>query len=1058
MKYLPLFLAILFLLASFDTNAQRSRRRSSSPPPPSFQVDKFQALQWRTIGPFRGGRSVAVVGHPSDPLTYFFGSTGGGVWKTTDAGISWANISDRDFKSGSVGAIAVAPSDPNVLYVGMGEHAVRGVMTSHGDGVYKSTDGGASWQSMGLPNARHIAAIRIHPQNPDLVYVAVQGALYNNSDERGVYRTIDGGASWEKVHFVNATTGAADLSMDANNPRILYAGMWDHQRSPWQIRSGGPGSGIWKSTDGGTTWKKLEEGLPKEMGKVAVAVSPANPNRIYANIEAKEEEGGVYRSDDGGNSWKQVNHERVTVARAWYYIEIFADPMDENTVYVLNAPLLRSIDGGKTFEKIANPHSDQHDLWINPRQPQTMILANDGGACITFNGGKTWSTQNNQPTAQFYRVITDNQFPYHVYGGQQDNSTVAIASRTMGGGITTDDWYPVAGGESAFIAFNPNDPEKVYGTSIQGTISVWDTQTETEKSIMAYPSLNLGRLPKDMKYRFNWNNPIVAKPQDPNVLYYGAQLVLRTNDGGLSWTEISPDLTRDEAEKQGDGGTPYTNEAAGGEVYNTISYLACSALEEGLIWVGTDDGLVHITRDEGNTWRPVSPPNLGEALINAIEVSPRDSGVAYLAVTKYKFGDLSPMIYFTNNYGASWQRMDKGIAKEHFVRVVREDPKNKNLLYAGTEGGLYISFDRGNSWQPFQNNLPPCPITDLTIRDNDLVAATSGRAFWILDDLGALQQSMGKPDSTRLKLFTPKPTYKFTTGSPKENPAGQGQNPLNGVIFDYYLPHSFNDSTELILEISDANGNRIRTLSNQKPENFKPWEGGPPPPQVLPSKPGLNRFSWDLRRETLPAVDQVFVMGDYRGSLVGPGTYTFQLSADTFLVGTQVQVLADPRLRAIATPAEHEAQQQVLRSIEQAVRDIHLAVNRLRAVKIQLEERLALIEDRDDLPELKELGKAVQKDIAEWEAQLIQAKQKTFQDVINFPNQLSAEMLYLKAQVDSHVPALTESATARWEELSSIWEDQKKRMIRIIEDRIGNFNRMYEKRRVPALIVPNPKD
>ncbi|RMG88640.1 MAG: glycosyl hydrolase, partial [Bacteroidetes bacterium] len=728
MKKYRIFLFFLLGISPLFLFAQKKNKRARNAPSAVFDAEVFKSLQFRNIGPFRGGRSNAVSGVRGDDQTYYFGSVGGGVWKTTDAGISWKNVTDGFLASGSVGAIAVAPSDANVVYVGMGEHAVRGVMTSHGDGMYKSTDAGKTWSHIGLKDARHIAAIRVHPTNPDVVFVAVQGALWGPSADRGVYKTTDGGQTWRKVLFVNETTGAADLSMDATNPRILYAGMWDHQRFPWQVRSGGPGSGIWKSVDGGETWQALKKGLPEAMGKVAVDVSPANPNRVYANIEA--EKGGVYRSDDGGKSWKRVNSDRVTVARAWYYIEIFAHPTDENIVYVLNAPVLRSIDGGKTFESVPNPHSDQHDLWINPDRPDNMILANDGGACITFNAGRSWSTQQNQPTAQFYRVIADRRFPYHLYGGQQDNSTVCIASRTSGGGIGVRDWYPVSGGESAFLAFDPDHPDLVYGNSIQGFMEVYDHKTGETKGIMAYPQLNLGTLPRDMKYRFNWNNPLVADPHDPTVLYHGAQLVLKSADGGYSWTEISPDLTRNDPEKHNAGGVPYTNEAAGGEVYNTLSYLACSPKEAGVIWAGSDDGLVHLTRDGGKNWANVTPAGLPESLINAIEVSPHDPATAYLAVTRYKWNDLAPMIFVTHDYGKTWSKKVAGIPGDNFVRVVREDPVKKGLLYAGTEHGLYVSFDGGEKWSRFQSNLPVCPITDLAVHDNDLLVATSGRAFW----------------------------------------------------------------------------------------------------------------------------------------------------------------------------------------------------------------------------------------------------------------------------------------------------------------------------------------
>ncbi len=1043
MKQTLTILLLCCTIAAFPQNKKTSNQ-------PTTQLQHFDSLKFRNIGPFRGGRSNAVTGVLGDPMTYYFGSTGGGVWKTEDAGYTWSNISDGFFKSGSVGAIAIAPSDKNVIYVGMGEHAVRGVMTSHGDGVYKSTDGGQTWKHIGLPDSRHIAAIRVHPQNPDLVYVAVQGALYGPSGQRGIYRSKDGGATWEKVLFINENTGAADLSMDLNNPRILYAGMWDHQRLPWKVRSGGTGSGLWKSTDGGDSWEKLTEGLPEKMGKVSVDVSPANPQRVYANIEA--EKGGVFRSDNGGKSWQQVNSQRVTVARAWYYIEIFADPVNPDVVYVLNAPVLKSTDGGRSFKPVPNPHGDQHDLWINPDNPQNMILANDGGGCITFNGGKVWSSQRNQPTAQFYRIIADRRFPYHIYAGQQDNSTVCIASRTMSGYIGEDDWYPVAGGESAFLAFDPDDPRFVYGNSITGFADVYDHATKTVKDIMAYPQLNLGTLPKDMRYRFNWNNPLVAQMQDPSILYHGAQKVLRTDDGGHSWTEISPDLTRNDTTKHGVGGEPYTNEAAGGEVYNTISYLTCSPHEAGVIWAGTDDGLVHLTQDEGKTWSNVTPPRLQEGLVNAIEVSPHDPATAYIAVTRYKFGDLSPIVFITNNFGETWRKAINGLPADNFVRVVREDPKQRGLLYAGTEHGLYISFDDGKSWQRFQSNLPTCPITDLTIADNDLVVATSGRAFWILDDLGALQQTMGRPDMTQLAVIQPKPTYRFTIAAASKPSKTVGQNPPNGVIFDYFLPHDWADSLALTLEVLDKNNQVVRTLRSKKPKGFKSWPGGPPPPQVLPSKPGHNRFNWDLRRETMPAIEGIFLMGNYRGHLVAPGIYTLKLFSEKDTVETSVTVLADPRLEA--SHADFEEQQSVLSHIAETVVDINTSVNQLRNIKKQLNAHLALLRNMEEQDSLVKKGEEVLEAITAWEEKLIQPKQETFQDVINFRNMLSSELLNLKGAIDSHDPRPTVGAKERLHDLLSQWENWKKEMERIISEEVSGFNEAYRAAGLPALILP----
>ena len=1015
----------------------------------------FGSLKFRNIGPYRGGRSNAVSGVLGDSQTYYFGSTGGGLWKTTDAGITWRNISDGFFKSGSVGAIAVAASDCNVIYVGMGEHAVRGVMTSHGDGMYRSTDAGQTWRKVGLESSRHIAAIRIHPSNPDHVYVAVQGSLYGLSQERGVYRSTDGGATWEQVLFVNETTGAADLSMDANNPRILYAGMWDHQRSPWKIRSGGPGSGIHKSTDGGTTWKKLASGLPVQMGKVSVDVSPANSNVVYANIEAAL--GGVFRSNDAGNSWKQVNSERVTVARAWYYIEVFADPKDENHVYVLNAPLLKSIDGGKTFDRIANPHSDQHDLWINPANPDNMILANDGGGCVTFNGGKSWSPQNNQPTAQFYRVITDNQFPYRLYAGQQDNSSVSIASRSSRGSIGESDWFPTAGGESAFLAFDPENPSTVFGTSIQGTIDRHNLETDERKSIMVYPQLNLGTLPKDQRYRFNWNGPLTAQMQDPRVLYHGGNILFRSDDAGHSWTEISGDLTRNEKDKHGDGGVPFTNEAAGGEVYNTISYLAASPHQAGTIWVGTDDGLVHRTSDDGKTWVNVTPNGLEESLINAIDLSPHDSNTAFVAVTRYKFDDLTPMAYKTVDNGTSWASIVHGIADGHFVRVVRQDPQNEQILYAGTEGGLYISLDQGAKWHPFQLNLPVCPITDLTFRDNDLVIATSGRAFWILDDLGPIQQSGGKLDGQAFQILRPKPSYKFSSGS-SPSPF-RGQNPAAGVIVDYHLPQTWKKDDTLKLEVVRKDGSVIRTLSSAEAKNFKTWEGGPTAEPKLPANPGLNRFHWDLRQDSIPAIPNVFVMGSLRGTRVVPGEYTIRLSTDQEgLEPSEMQatVLADPRIKA--TAGDYLQQQTALDRIAALVKDVHQSVNRFQQVKSQLAGRLRLLKELNDTDQVVTVGQEAMKRINQWESQLIQPKQKTFQDVINFPNQLNAELVTLAGALDTNDPRPTKSSLERLEELAKLWETLSKEFQAIVDGPIRDFNAAYKKSGLPTLIVPEPRD
>ncbi|MCP9236164.1 glycosyl hydrolase [Lewinella sp. JB7] len=1039
---LPCLLLMLLLFASGPSFGQ-SGSDTISPD------ERYASLQFRNIGPFRGGRSNAVTGVPGQPLRYYFGGVGGGIFRTDDAGMHWRNISDGQLNTGSIGALAIAPSDANVIYAGTGEHAVRGVMTSAGDGVYRSDDGGDTWKHLGLVDSRHIAEIVVHPRDPDHLYVAVQGAVHGDSEDRGIYRSTDGGESWQKIFYVDATTGAVDLSMDPSNPRILYAGMWDHRRYPWAVRSGGRGSGLFKSTDGGDNWERLTEGLPDTLGKVAISVSPARPSRVYANVEAAGDRGGVYRSDDGGKSWTQTSKDRITVARAWYYIEIFADPVNPEVVYVLNAPMLRSIDGGKNFTVIPNPHGDQHDLWINREDPANMILGNDGGATITFNGGKSWSTQANQPTAQFYRVITDNQMPYHVYGGQQDNSAVDIASRSRGSGIDESNWRPTAGGESAFLAFDPDNPRYVMGGSYQGNISVYDNDTDTEVDVMASPVAGLATPPRQMKYRFNWNAPIVAQPQDPDVFYHGGNRVLKSTDLGRSWTEISPDLTRNDTTKLVDGGGPFTNEGAGGEIYGTISYLVASPHRAGELWVGTDDGRVWLTRNEGGEWTEITPAGMGEKLVNAIEVSPHDPATAYLAVTNYKFNDFTPEAYRTTDYGKTWQRIVAGFGEQDFVRVIREDPKRPGLLYAGTERGLYLSFNEGKNWEKPNFNLPDAPILDLTTRDNDLVVATSGRAFWILDDLSALQQT-GGASPTAMTIFQPKPTYRYNFSTPDEAPDGEGQNPASGIIFDYYLP-VVDDSTAVTLDVLDARGAVVRTYSS-KPEKTKNWPGGPPPATALPAEPGFNRFNWDLRRATLPAVEGIFVLGDYRGSLVGPGTYTLRLSTPRDTVSVDAELLADPNLDA--TPAEYGSQQEILTAAEAAVRDIHRSVNRMRQVRSPVEalnDKLTNVSGTDDLVRQ---GTRIISRITDWENALIQPEQKTFQDVINFPNRLNAELMNLKSRVDGAVPVVTTGARERLRELTADWQRYRQVLDRIIDEDVAAFNAAYRELNLPAVIVP----
>jgi photosystem II stability/assembly factor-like uncharacterized protein len=1040
------------LLASTTGVAQRTRPAAQQPAP-AFQADLYKGLKWRNIGPFRGGRSVAVSGVVGNNQVYYTGYTGGGLWKTEDAGITWRNISDGYFKTGSVGDIAVSESDPNVIYVGMGEHAVRGVMTTFGDGVYKSTDGGKTWKHLGLENTRHISDVIVHPSNPDIVYVAAQGAVHGPNPERGVYKSTDGGITWRRVLYVDENTGASSLSMDMTNPRILYAATWQHRRYPWKVESGGPGCAIWKSTDGGETWTKITEGLPKEMGKIGVSVSRANPNRVYAIVEAEKSKAGLYRSDDGGKKWNHLSNDQNITARSWYYMEVVADPQNEDVVYVLNAPFMKSIDGGKTFQSVRVGHGDTHDLWINPHNNRNMILGDDGGGEITFNGGKSWSPLNNQPTAQFYRVNVDNLFPFRVYGGQQDNSSVVIKSRTNSFGITEQDWFEGPGCESAWIAFDPDNPVLLYGGCYQGGIDVLDTRTGERKDIRQYPSTNLAFRPKDMKYRFNWNAPLIASPHDPNTIYHAANVVFKTTNGGITWEVISPDLTRNEESKQQEGGGPITNEGAGGENYNTIYYLIESPHEKGLLYAGSDCGLVHITRDGGRSWQNITPAGLPECMIHSIEISPHDKGTVYISASRYKFNDFASYTYKSTDYGKNWTRISNGVDKDDFIKVIREDRKVKDLLYAGAERGFYVSFNGGTNWHRLQLNLPVVPVTDLAIQGNDLVASTAGRSFWILDDLSALQQSRGNFGTAQVKLFQPKPTVRYPSVTIPEwmgNLPGLGMNPPDGVILDYYLKEKA-DTNTVRLEIFDGSGNRIRTYTNKKDETFKPWPGGPPAPQVLPAEEGVNRFAWDFRTESLPGIPNAFVYGDYRGYRVAPGTYRARITFKGETSEVPVEIVPDPNLKVSAS--DWQAQQQFLQAVSQRITEIHQTVNRMRNVKKQLETYNEMLAAHKELHDLVTTGKELVKKLEKWEGEIVETRQKNFQDVINFPSKLNAEYFALKNVADEHDPRLTQGARDRLADLDKQWERHRTELDKLIREDITRFNELFRQKAVPALMM-----
>ncbi len=1018
----------------------------------------FKPLKYRNIGPFRGGRSVTATGVIGDPLTYYMGTTGGGLWKTNDAGQRWVNISDGFFETGSVGAVAVSASNPNIVYCGMGEHAVRGVMTSYGDGVYKSTDAGKTWKKIGLEKTQHIARIVIHPTNPDIVFVAAQGALYGPTKERGIYKSTDGGNSWKQVLFVNELTGCNELSIDVNTPEIMYAAMWHHQRKPNIVISGGSGSGLYKSIDGGNSWFQIHKGLPEEKGKMAIAVSQANPNKVYALIESdsNQDKGGLFVSENAGKSWTMVSGDNRLVQRAWYYIEVFPDPNDENTVYVMSAPALRSIDGGKNWERITGTHGDFHDLWINPSNSNNMVIANDGGAAISFNYGKTWSTQDIMPTAQFYRINADNLFPYNIYGGQQDNTSVKIASLSLSrGSISDQDWSYSAGGESAFLAYDPDNPRYVMGGSYLGYIDLLDTQTKSDTKILASPFQYLGRAARDMKYLFNWNAPIIRSQHEPDTYFHCAQLVLRTRDKGLTWEEISPDLTRNMDDKQGKGGGPYTNEAVGAENYGTLAYMIESPHEKGVYWTGSDDGFVHITKNGGQTWENVTPKGLQECLINAIDISPHDPGTAYIATTRYKFNDYTPGLYKTTNYGKTWTNISNGIPYGDFTRVVREDSSRKNLLYAGTEKGIYISWNGGTSWEPLQLNLPATPITDLKVHQGDLIVATSGRSFWILDDLAALNQY--QPANTALKIMQPENTLNASWGSPlngnsvtfKGTDPFEGVNPANGMVLYYELPKS-KDSLVVELEIINVKGEIIRSFTSEKDTTYtKHNGGGPPPAPVLSKNTGLNRFVWDLRYPIMEGVPNVYMEADFRGHTAPPGTYNIRIKAGGSEASTTGTIVATPGFDVSET--QYMEFDVFMTEMESKLNTMHTMINQLFKVQNQLRSLFAGLEEGS----VKEEGQALLNKLVAWDQDMVQRKSQAYDDVENFPNKFTAEYLFLINQTNSVIPRVNQSSKDRKKELDAQWNDLQSKAQEFISQALPAYNKKLWEAGIGAIQIRN---
>ncbi len=972
--------------------------------------DLMKGMRWRSIGPFRGGRVIAVAGVSSQPNVFYFGGTGSSIWKTTDAGNTWTPVADK-LSVSSIGSIAVAETDANIVYAGTGETCIRGNI-SHGDGVYKSTDAGATWTNIGLKDTRHIGRVIVHPKNADIVFVAALGHAYGPNAERGVFRSMDGGKTWEKVLYKDEKTGAIDIAFAPTNPSILFAALWEANRTPWGATSGGPGSGLYKSSDGGATWKKLEgNGLPKGvLGRIGVSASGADANRVYAVIEA--EDGGLFRSDDGGTNWRRVNEERRFRQRAWYYTHVNADPKSADTVYVMNTGFYRSTDGGRTFTQVSVPHGDNHGLWIDPTNPERMINGNDGGANVSVNGGKTWTRQDTQPTAQFYHVITDNQFPYRVYGAQQDNSTVSIASRSDGGSITREDWYEVGGCESGYIAPHPADPNIVYAGCYGGHITRWDKRTGQEQEINAWPENPMGWSAGAMRHRWQWTAPIVISKHDSNVLYHAAEVLFKTTNGGMSWTAISPDLTRNDKSKQGDSGGPITHDNTSVEYYDVIFAVAESPLQKDLIWAGTDDGLVHITRDGGKNWTNVTPKEMPEwSLVSLIEASPFDAATAYLAIDRHELDDFKPYIYKTSDYGKTWKKIATGIPENTFVRAVREDPKRKGLLYAGTETGVYVSFDDGANWQSLQLNLPTTPVHDLAVKDGDLVAATHGRSFWILDDLTPLQQFTAEIAGADFHLYKPRAAYRTRGGGGGGGGGMAGQNPPNGAILYYHLKEAPKD--EVTLEILDAQGKLVRKYSSKvdpAAAAATPGEGfGPPQAQRLPTEKGLNRFVWNLRYDDASRYPgMVLWSGSVQGPLALPGNYQAKLTVGGKSETAPLTIQLDPRVKTPA--ADIQKQFDLLMQIRGRANEVHDAINNMKDLRTQIQALRKRHEKNDKAKDLLAQADALEKKLAPIEQELYQTKAQSGQDLLNWPIQLNNKLLALAGVVESADTAPTQQS------------------------------------------------
>ena len=1066
-------------------------------PIPNF----FDRLEWRCAGPYRGGRVGAVAGDPRDRNTFYFGSTGGGVWKSMDGGQYWENTTDKFFKRASVGAIAVAQADPNVVYVGMGESCIRGNV-SHGDGMYRSTDAGQTWTHLGLEDTRNIAKVRVHPEDPETVYVAALGHAHGPNAERGVYRSRDGGKTWKRVLARGDKAGASDLALDPNNPRIIYAAFWETIRRPWELVSGGPGSGLFRSMDGGDTWTEISrnKGLPKGMlGKIGVSASAAKSGRVYAIVEA--DDGAVFRSDNFGDSWERASEDRNLRQRAWYYHHIYAHPTDPETVWVLNVSAWLSNDGGRTFQELSIPHGDHHDLWIDPKDPNRVINGNDGGAVVTFNGGESWSSVYNQPTAEFYHVITDNQNPYRIYGAQQDNTTMTVPSRSAIAGITGADSFAIGGGESGYIAVRADDPNVVFAGNYQGTLTRYDRRTGQARNIMVWPESSSGEGAGTVKYRMQWTAPTVHSPHDPNVLYHTGNHVFRTIDEGTTWDRISPDLTRNDKAKLGPSGGPITKDNTGAEYYCTIFAFAESPVERGVLWAGSDDGLLHISRDDGKTWKNVTPAAIRPfSLVSIIEPSPHDAATAYVATTRYKHDDFKPYLWKTTNYGRSWTKITNGISADDFTRVIREDPTRKGLLYAGSETGVYVSFDDGGHWQRLGGNLPVVPIHDMVVKDSDLVLGTHGRSFWVLDDLSPIRQLAADAATGKVRLFAPRPTVRYRTdfGFPQPPKLGKnyrmtgativtyrqiekktgekaqvnidaGQNPPDGVLVSYWLRAK--PEGDVTLTFLDAKGKTIRSFKSAPPETPKKDEKPLTPEQrrseeikkgrepKVPKEEGLNRFAWNMRYPDAARVEDDPTWESAEATLAGPicapGQYRVRIDAAGERREATFEIRKDPRVSA--TQADFDAQFTLRMRIRDKLSEVHETINAIRALRAQIEGWEKRAEGSGGAARLRRAASALKTKMASVEEELIQVKAKSRQDTLNYPAKLNLKIGGLAMAVGGADFAPTRGMYDVFDDLSKRAEAQLVKWRAIAKTDVPAFDKLVRSSGVPAVTAVREK-